>query len=351
MMFRQWSYWIFILLLVVSCKKNEDQLFEEADSKKGPIVQTVDKFELNLPLGFDQPNIPNDNKLNNARVSLGKKLFFDKQLSRTGEVSCASCHKPELAFSGGMDINPGVEGRRGIRNSPTLTNIAYNSMFMHDGGPRTLENQVVLPFDNEKEFDFKLLEAAVRLQNDDEYVKEFKTAYNTKVTSESIMKAIAAFERTLISGNSPYDQHSYQEKYEAMSTSALRGRDLFFSDSLACSSCHSGFNFTDYSFQNNGLYEKGKDIGRMRVTLFVNDEGLFKVPTLRNLKYTAPYMHDGSFKTLEEVVEHYAKGGKPFPTRSKIIRGFKLTETQRKDLLSFLESLSDSEFVDNSDFK
>lgn len=350
MTFRGVNIVLVFILVLSSCSKEE--LKEPEPNKIGPAaselpVTSNNDFEINIPVGFDQLLIPSDNQLSAKRIALGERLFFDPMLSADRTVSCASCHKPELAFSGGEIINPGVEGKLGFRNSSTLTNVAYNERFMHDGGPKTLEAQAVLPFDNENEFNLSLPLAAERL-NQSDYKALFEEAYGNRATPEFIMKALASYQRILISGNSPYDQYEYQGDPDALSAQARRGMELFFGPELSCASCHSGFNFTDYSLRNNGIYKDGDfDTGRERVTLFPNDIGRFKVPTLRNLSYTAPYMHDGRFATLAEVIDHYASGGNDFQTKDQHVKGFQISSQEKLDLISFLKSLDDPEFISN----
>lgn len=307
-----------------------------------------DVYDLKIPKGFPTPIIPENNQLNNSRVELGRRLFFDKILSRDSSVSCASCHKPELAFTDGKKLGVGIRDQKVSRNSPTLTNVVYNPYFLMDGGVPTLEQQIIVPVQEHKEFDFHFALIAQRMQKDSAYVKSSKKAYNRKPDAFVITRAISAFERTLISGNSNYDKFEYQGNSKALSNSQKRGKDLFFSDKLKCSECHTGFNFTDYSFQNNGLYLNYLDSGRMRLTSLESDRDLFKVPTLRNIELTAPYMHDGNFTTLELVIKHYETGGKDNPQKSNKIKGFKLKESEREDLVHFLESLTDSTFITNT---
>lgn len=343
------------LVLIFSCKKKQleesvevipqTNVFEYNDSPSIP------NFQLDIPNGFDQPLIPNENPISKAKIALGKKLFYDPILSSDAKLSCGSCHKPEFAFSDGLVKGKGKDGVTLKRNTPTLTNNLYNKRFMHDGGPRSLENQVVLPFDNAHEFDLKIADAAYKISLNDDYVQLFQEAFGEKPNPTAMVRAIASFERTLISGNSPYDQFTYQGKLTALNESERRGKELFFSTKTSCSNCHSGFNFTDYSLQNNGVFKSGSDSGRYSVSLYINDVGLFKVPTLRNLKYTAPYMHDGSMPTLESVVRHYESGGNAYLTRSSLITGFSLSDTERSDLVAFLLSLSDRSFIENLEFQ
>tara|TARA_B100001094_G_C18192096_1_gene807989 strand:- start:3230 stop:4219 length:990 start_codon:yes stop_codon:yes gene_type:complete len=296
-----------------------------------------------IPIGFPIPEIPEDNKLNKERIHLGKKLFFDKILSRDSSISCASCHRPEYAFTDGLKKAVGIKNRSVTRNTPTLTNIVYNENFLRDGVNPSLEAQVLVPIHEKNEFDFHILLVAERLKKKPEYLDLFEKAYGGIPTPKLITKAIASYERTLISGNSRYDQYVYQNKKYALSSSEIKGLNLF--NELYCVSCHSGFNFSNGEIVSNGLYEKYEDIGKMRVSLKEIDNGCFKVPTLRNIALTAPYMHDGSLQSLEEVIDHYMKGGNDHRNKHSFIKPFILSKTDRNNLVSFLKSLTDSSFT------
>ena len=306
-------------------------------------INNNNHFYITIPKGFPNPEIPEDNELNKERIYLGKKLFFDKILSRDSSISCASCHKPEYAFTDGLKKAVGIKNRPVTRNTPTLTNIVYNKNFLRDGVNPSLEAQVLVPIHEKNEFDFHILLVAERLKKKPEYLDLFEKAYGEIPTPKLITKAIACYERTLISGNSRYDQYVYQNKNHVLSSSEKKGMDLF--NKLYCVSCHSGFNFSNGEIVNNGLYEKYEDLGKMRVSLNEIDNGCFKVPTLRNIALTAPYMHDGSLQTLEEVIDHYMKGGNEHPNKHPFIKPFMLSKSDRKNLVSFLRSLTDSSFT------
>lgn len=305
---------------------------------------------LAVPEGFPAPVFPEGNELTPERWALGKRLFFDPVLSKDNTVSCASCHLPELGFTDGKAVSEGVEGRLGTRNAPTLGNVAYHPYFTREGGVPTLEMQILVPIQEHAEFDFNILLIAERLNADNSYSQASRAAYGRAPDAFVITRSIACFERTILSGGSRYDQF-LNGKNSALTAAERRGKDLFFSEKLACSQCHGGFNFTNYAFENNGLYEDYPDPGRFRLTGEEADRALFKVPTLRNVDVTAPFMHDGSLPTLEAVVEHYNSGGKNHPHKSGLVKPLGLTAAEKADLLAFLEALTDNDFLDNPKFR
>ena len=306
-------------------------------------IQGNENFQLDIPNGFPTPNVPEENQLNWERINLGKRLFYDPILSLDSTISCGSCHKQEFAFADNQAISPGVENRLGKRNSMSLANIAYHNFFMREGGVPTLEMQVLAPIHEHSEMGFNVLSAAQKMKNDSTYIIQSIAAYNREPNPFVITRAIASFERTMISGSSKYDKNQ-------LNLSEKRGKELFFSDKLSCSSCHGTFLFSNQLIENNGLYENYEDSGRYRLTQLQVDIGKFKVPTLRNIELTAPYMHDGSLETLEEVINHYASGGSNHFNKSELINGFIINETEKQDLINFLNSLTDYEFTSNSIF-
>ena len=305
---------------------------------------------LYVPKGFPAPDFPADNQFTIERWQLGKRLFFDPILSSDQTISCASCHKPELGFSDDKQLSFGIEERIGTRNAPTLANVAYHPYYTREGGVPKLEMQILVPVQEHAEFDFNILLIADRLKADSSYVQLSHLAYERDPDAFVITRAIACFERTLLSGESRYDQF-IQGDQTVLSSKEKIGLDLFFSDRLSCSACHSGFNFTNYSFENNGLYEEYSDPGRFRLTNNEADRALFKVPTLRNVEVTAPYMHDGSIQTLEEVINHYNEGGSNHPHKNALIRPLQLFPNEKEALVAFLKSLTDDHFITNPKFK
>jgi cytochrome c peroxidase len=310
-----------------------------------------DDYILQIPAGFPAPPIPSDNALTQSRVALGRRLFFDPVLSADSTRACASCHTPWLAFSDSTPVSLGIEGRRGARNAPSLANVAYQQRLMREGGVPTLEMQVLAPIQEHQEFDFNIVLAGERLARIPVYVQMAEKAYGRPPDAFVITRALAAFERTLLSGNAPFDQWQYQGKKQALSAAARRGYVLFRSERLQCTQCHSGFLFTSQGYANTGLYEVYPDSGRYRSTLLERDRAVFKIPSLRNITRTAPYMHDGSLPTLEAVLDHYQSGGKNHPNKSPVLKPFRLSTREKQDLLAFLHSLTDTSFINNPAFR
>jgi len=306
---------------------------------------------MEIPAGFPSIDFPEDNAFTQARWELGKKLFYDPVMSVDGTISCASCHNPALAFSDHVAVSLGVEHRSGTRNAPSLANVAYHPYLLREGGVPTLEMQVLVPIQEHNEFDFNIVLLADQLNTDSSYVKMAIAAYNKAPDPFVITRALACFERSLLSGNSPYDQYTQNNNTAAMSDAQIRGMNLFFSTRTNCSVCHSGFNFTNYAFENNGLYIQYADEGRMRLTLKEEDRALFKVPGLRNIEMTAPYMHDGSIQTLTQVIDHYVSGGQDHPHKNIILKPLDLTTSEQMDLIEFLKALTDDTFLSNPLFK
>lgn len=306
---------------------------------------------MEIPKGFPEITFPIDNAYTPERWALGKKLFFDPVMSVDSTISCASCHIPALAFSDQVAFSLGVGDRVGVRNSPSLANVAYQPYLLREGGVPTIEMQVLVPVQEHNEFDFNILLIAERLQSDSTYSKMALEAYGRIPDAFVITRALANFERSLLSGNSAYDQYTQRNNHNAMTMEQVRGMNLFFSSRTNCTTCHTGFNFTNYAFENNGLYDVYEDPGRQRLTGKEEDRALFKVPGLRNVELTSPYMHDGSMATLEQVVAHYQSGGHNHPHKNAVLKPLDLTTTEQNDLVAFLKSLTDDTFVNNPIFK
>jgi cytochrome c peroxidase len=299
------------------------------------------------PLGLKPLTIPADNPLTADKVELGKQLYFDKRLSRDDTISCASCHDPKKGWSNGEAFATGVRGQVGGRSAPTIVNAAYAELQFWDGRALALEGQALGPIQNPIEMDMPLEEVVAKLNKIEGYRAAFRKVFNTDVTSEGIAKAIASFERTCLSGDAPFDRFKAGDK-AALSEAAQRGMKVFFGKGQ-CSSCHTGPSFTDFSFHNIGIgMEKEKpDHGRHEVTKVLGDKGGFKTPTLREISRSAPYMHDGRFKTLAEVVDYYDKGGFANPQLDEGLFPLKLTPQEKTDLVTFLtEGLTSTSYPD-----
>jgi cytochrome c peroxidase len=339
-----------------------------------------------LPTGFPEPRIPADNPMSRAKVDAGRHLFYDKQLSNNQTQSCASCHKQDRAFTDGRVHAIGSTGQAHRRNSMTLTNVAYASRltWAHPLLDR-IEDQVLLPMFGDAPIELGLPDSETllaRLRADAAYVARFTAAFpqdHDPITIANVTRALACFVRTLISGDSAYDHYTRGDQ-QALSDSAKRGMELFFSERLECFHCHGNFNFADAvdhtklpeperAFHNTGLYNvdgKGSypasDQGLRDITHQWEDMGRFKAPTLRNVAVTAPYMHDGSIATLEEVLDHYSAGGRTIergptagdghvsPLKEKFVAGFILNPAERGDVIAFLQSLTDDAFLTDPRF-
>lgn len=299
-------------------------------------------FELLVPATFDSlPSVPDDNKLTMPRVELGRRLFFEKALSGDGSISCGSCHKPEFAYADTVAVSKGVHGKQDFRNSPSLMNVAYRHSLFREGGVPSLELQMLGPFTNANEMDLNLRDAVDLLNKDASYRSLSEEAYGESLTPLIMARAMASFQRSLISSGSRYDSF-LEGSTEALTAAEQRGMALFYDDNNACGTCHGGFLLADHSFHNVGLYENYADEGRGRLTMDPGDIGKMSTPSLRNVAITPPYMHDGSLPTLEAVLKHFNQGGKAHPNRDPRIKYLGLTAAELSDMKSFLESLTDT---------
>ena len=357
-------------------------MFDNALSAKAN--EQTSAYEWDMPSWVPKPVIPDDNPMTAAKVELGRQLFYEPRLSATGDFSCGSCHVQGLAFTDGKPTSVGATGEVHSLNAMSLTNIAYNSvqtwanpLMLH------LEQQMLVPLFGEDPVELGLAgkdaEVLESLSADPEYLAQFEQVFSedSPVSVRNITLAIAAFERSLVSFNSPYDRYRYGGDRTAISASAKRGEALFSSERMECFHCHGGLNFSDsarhdrsgfteIAFHNTGLYNIDGDgayppeaTGVAEITLDPNDMGRFRAPTLRNIALSAPYMHDGSIGTLDEVIDHYAAGGRTIaegpnagvgsenPLKSSFVQGFTITEQERQDLIAFLESLTDESFINN----
>jgi cytochrome c peroxidase len=302
-----------------------------------------------FPKGTSSERAPADNALTEARAQLGKRLFYDPQLSRTSDVSCGTCHQQQFAFADPNAVSTGVEGLTGTRNAPSLVNAAWGRSFFWDGRAFTLEEQAGQPIENPLEMALALPDAVERVAADESYVEAFRNAYGEAPSALSLQKALASFVRSLVSGNSPYDRHLRGDDSE-FGPQRKRGEALFLNEKAECFHCHPSGSLSNEGFFNNGTYVAGGDTGRQQVTGRVGDIGKFKVPGLRNIAVSAPYMHDGSIATLEEVIEQYAAGGRGDPTTDPQIKPLSLSAEEKADLLEFLRSLTDQELLQDPRF-
>jgi len=306
--------------------------------------------EIKAPLGLPPVPIPADNPPTADTIALGRKLFYDPRLSKNNTVSCASCHNPNLAFTDSLKLAMGIGGMIGKRNAPTLLNAAYSPLQFWDGRAPSLEAQSADPIANPLEMNQTHDVSVAKIQRDPVYNAEFAQAFGPgAITLTIIEKSLASFERTLLSGNSPFDQYEYGGNKQALSPDATRGLALFADPKRGnCVVCHTINKnyalFTDGKFHNTGAGVNGEgdftDLGRFGETAKQTEKGEFKTPTLRNVALTAPYMHDGSLKTLKDVVDFYAGGGNSNPYLDKEIKPLALDAQDRADLVAFLESLT-----------
>lgn len=283
---------------------------------------------------------PEDNATTPARVELGKNLFFDPRLSSSNWISCATCHNPALGWSDGLPTATGHDMHTLARATPTVLNTGYNTFQFWDGRAKTLEEQAVGPIQAGGEMNQNMEELVKELSAIKGYVAMFEKAYpGAGISEETIGKAIAAFERTVISTEAPFDRWLKGDE-KAISAEAKRGFDLF-EGKARCSICHQGFNFTDNGFHNLGLKTNGElDLGRYNVRKVKVLRGAFKTPTLRDVTQTGPYMHNGMYKTLEEVIEHYNRGGDDKTDLSPNMQPLNLTAQEKADLVAFMKSLT-----------
>lgn len=326
-------------------------------------------YELQIPSHFPKMIIPADNPMTVEGVELGRKLFYEKLLSKDNTISCGSCHAPANAMSDPKQFSEGVNGQLGNRNSMALINLGWDNAFFWDGRAKTLEDQIFEPVTNPVEMHETWPNAVAKLQKDVVYRNMFFKAFGEEgIDSVKVSKAIAQFVRTMISGRSKYDIMYKSENglplnaqelaiYATVTNEEFAGYDLFKSlNGADCFHCHNGPLMRIQTYSNNGLDATFTDLGRGEVTGNPSDFGKFKVPTLRNIAYTAPYMHDGRFETLDEVITHYSFGIQMSPTIDPLIEyasqgGVQLDAFERNLVKQFLYTLTDEAFINNPDFK
>jgi cytochrome c peroxidase len=351
---------LFVSILLCSCKKDEQA--------KTPPWETG-PYAISIPKHFGDYRLPEDNPLTKEGIALGRMLFYEKKLSNNNTISCGSCHQQKFAFSDDKVFSTGSEGIMGKRNSMSLANLIWAKNFFWDGRAKSLEEQALIPIQDPLEMHQTLDEAVAKLQNTAEYPKLFKLVFGSEqITAQNIAKALAQFERTLISSDSKFDRF-LQNKYTP-TVSEFNGKELFFTHPEAgrlrggnCLDCHGGNLTMLNTFHNNGLDANPTDPGREGVTGQSFDIGKFKAPSLRNIALTAPYMHDGRFETLEEVLDHYNDHIQRSQTldplileasNEPILAGgsvkLHLTTQEKKDIIAFLHMLTDSTFIQNKAF-
>ena len=332
-----------LALAMTGCSKPQEVVQKpKEEAPKGPVA-----YKISYPVGLDpeSAHIPADNPLTEEKIKLGKKLYFEKGMSIDGSLSCASCHIPDKGFADPSQFSKGVGGKKGGRQAPTVINRLFSTKQFWDGRAASLEDQALGPVQNPVEMGMPSMAVVKeKLTADPTYVAEFKAAFPPEgdITDIHIAQAIASFERTVLSGNSPYDRFVAGDK-TAMSEAAQRGYALFKDPAKAnCETCHVGFNFTDENYNNIGvgMAAAKPDLGYYAITKLEGHKGAFKTPTLREIASTAPYMHDGSQKTLEEVVSFYNKGGHKNKWLSTKIKPLKLTKQDESDIVEFLKALS-----------
>lgn len=295
--------------------------------------------------------VPSEPEPATQRAELGKRLFFDPILSSDSSVSCASCHRPEFAFADSLALSKGVQGKTGTRNTPSAMNQASRSAFFHDGRASTLSEQAAGPIENSVEMNLPLHQAVKRLRGSAYYRRAFRAVYGKNPSREHLLEALAAYVSTLETGSAPWDAFAKGNE-QAVSDAAKRGRELF-TGKAQCFDCHSGLDFTNDEFRNIGLYDgrTWNDEGRGAITKMTHDKGRFKVPGLRNVALTAPYMHNGRLPNLRAVLEHYNNPSRLVPQalgRDSLVHPLGLTATEIDDLEAFLNSLTDTTLLNGA---
>ncbi|MEY3629250.1 MAG: Cytochrome peroxidase precursor [Pseudomonadota bacterium] len=360
--------------------------FGQSEARSEISSLLTEAYQWDLPQWAPEPIVPPDNPMSREKVELGRHLFYDKRLSSDASMSCATCHQQEKAFTDGKARSEGVDGTLGGRSAMSLVNAGYlpvltwmnpnlNSLEIQSLIPIFGEHPVEMGMAGREELLFERLKAEPRYRKlfTDAFPNESTRGDESLYSLSTVTKALAAFQRSLVSFGSAFDQYRYEGKTEALSASAKRGESLFFGEKMECYHCHGGLNFNDniqhsrmpfpeLGFHNTGLYNidgKGsypkKNPGIIEITGLAGDTGKFRTPTLRNIALTAPYMHDGSIPTLAEVIRsHYARAGRasmeygqPNPLRSEFLQGFEVTDQEVADLVVFLESLTDTAFIAN----
>jgi len=336
---------VVLIVPLMGCKAEKDDSSKKPSGpvKKGKITGEAPEavgtpVTPKVPLGLPAVPVPKDNPMTEEKIALGKKLYFDKRLSKDGTVSCATCHDPDKGWTDREATSTGIDDQVGGANSPTVINSAYATSQFWDGRAADLEEQALGPIENPIEMGHKLDDLIVELEKIPEYKEGFQKAFGTGVTKEGIAQAIASFERTVLSGNSPYDQFK-DGKEDALSDVQKRGMAVF--ERVGCDTCHTPPLFSNYMFINAGVGMKKEppDPGRMNVTKKESDLGKFRVPTLREVANTGPYFHDGSVATLEEAVALMVAGGIDNDNLSGMMKALREEEFSGQDLADLVEFL------------
>lgn len=332
---------VVVAMLAASCQR------APAPGSARPIGRAI---AVKVPLGLPAPPVPADNPVTAEAVALGRKLYFDRKLSADDTIACASCHDPAKGFTDNQRFSTGFHNQQGTRNAPTVLNAAYNPQQFWDGRAASLEEQAGGPIGNPVEMNQQYDVLVAKLRADPEYPALFEKVYGPgAITLEQVKRALASFERTILCGNSPFDRYQYGGDKSALSPAAVRGLAIFKDKTKGnCTACHTigetSALFTDGKFHNIGVGVNAEgvltDKGRFETTSMAADTGAVKTPTLRNIALTAPYMHDGSLKSLRAVLDYYAGGGNSNPYLDKEFRPLRLNKAERDDLLAFLESLT-----------
>ena len=326
------------------CKSFLGALAISSVAMLSPWIATAADYKLKVPFGLEETAvvIPPDNPMTVQKVELGRILFFDRRLSQDNTIACATCHLAKFGFTDGQPVSTGIKGQKGGRSAPTSFNRVFSSAQFWDGRAATLEDQSIGPFTNPIEHGFVNYDVMIaKMKKIPGYKPLFMQAFGEDITIGNVGKAIASFQRTVLSGNSPADKFDQGQEAGAIPEAAQRGL-LLFRDKARCTKCHSGFNFTDEKFHNLGIgWDDNKvDLGRYMVSSNAEELGAFKTPTLREIARSAPYMHDGRFKTLEEVVNFYNKGGVKNPHQDPLVLPLELTDQEKSDLVAFLRTLN-----------
>ena len=344
-------YIIFLTLITTWAACQKDVPLTEPEPKPAT------PYTLEIPAGFPQINIPSDNPMTVEGIALGRKLFYDKILSKNNAQSCGSCHNQAHAFSdNGKVFSTGADGSIGTRNAQALINLGFNRHFFWDGRVTTLEKLALEPVKNPVEMHQSWATSAAKINARPDYVIDFKAAFgNKEIDSSLVVKVLAQFMRTMISSNSRFDKYVRHEI--ALTSSELNGFVIFNTERADCFHCHNldgGFLITDNLFHNNGLDTEFADQGLGAITGSPFDAGKFLTPTLRNVALSAPYMHDGRFATLEAVINHYNTGGEASLTVDPLMKhvgtGLNLSAQERADLLAFLHTFTDEDFINDAQF-